>query len=73
MEGLINKYEYQQHFFKNEKNISSIFLLVSLSFIITIFLNIGNNNGDVSALSIAAVGDWGCTSQTYGTVKKNHV
>lgn len=54
---------------KQKNNILSSFFLISLGIIASLLVYVCNNN-DVFALSIAAVGDWGCTSQTDNTVKK---
>lgn len=54
----------------NRNNSSAKLLLMSLSLIAFLLLFISNYNSDVFAFSIAAVGDWGCNSNTDNTVKK---
>lgn len=53
-----------------KKNISFTLLLISFGIIASFLLFMGNHTDSAYAFSIAAVGDWGCTSETGDTVKK---
>lgn len=55
---------------KNRNNSLTTVFGISFSLILLLLLNVNNYSNHVFAFSIAAVGDWGCNSNTDKTVKR---